>query len=203
MLPKYFIFRTGVQKLLRSSSTQHTSYDTILRKRRTARRFSDSKIVPDQVLQQILRESQTAPSSFNLQPVKCIVVRDNQQRHALAQCMIGNNATKVKFAPVTLVVLADLYGGRNVRSLMELERQHGGYEGYISSIPALVSFTQGAGRISGAIKRLATHILSPIQPMPVIEPRESWAYKNAGIFSQMYMISCAANGLGEYIENVN
>jgi nitroreductase len=147
----------------------------------------------------VLRETQTSPSSFNLQPVKGIVVQGKAQKEALSKCMIGNNSHRVLTAPLSLVILADMYGGRNVKPLMELERRHGGFEGYISSIPALVSFTQGSGILSGAIKRVATHIFSPVQPMPVIESREAWSYKNAGIFAQMFMISAAANGLGSTI----
>lgn len=32
--------------------------------------------------------------------------------------------------------------------------------------------------------------------MPVLESKESWAYKNASLFAQMYMIAATANGLG-------
>lgn len=179
---------------------QYESYESILRKRRTARKFDSTKEIPKEVLDRVLRETQTSPSSFNLQPVKGIVIQNKAQREALSSCMIGNNGHRVQTAPLTLVILADMYGGRNTKPLMELERRHGGYEGYISSIPALVSFSQGSGTLSGAIKRAATHILSPIQPMPVIESREAWSYKNAGIFAQMFMISAAANGLGTLCE---
>merc|ERR1711918_232201 len=54
----------------------------------------------------------------------------------------------------------------------------------------------GAGKLSYTIKKAISHVLSPLRPMPVLENRESWAYKNASLYAQMFMIAATANGLG-------
>ena len=110
--------------ILRCCSTH--SYEEILRRRRSIRNF-DEKEIPEVIeytkfiqlfflnrnkqdlLVKVLKEAQTAPSSFNLQPYKVIVVRSKLQRIALSTAMIGLNQERVKFAPVSIVILAGTF----------------------------------------------------------------------------------------------
>lgn len=52
--------------------------------------------------------SQRAPSSFNAQPYRCIIVDDAAVKSQLADAMLGRNTVAVATAPVTVVFLADL-----------------------------------------------------------------------------------------------
>ena len=56
----------------------------------------------------IVHLTQRAPSSFNAQPFRFIVVRDRDQREKLADAMLGQNQRRVSEAPVAVVVAADL-----------------------------------------------------------------------------------------------
>lgn len=106
-----------------SSSHHHLSYSQILKQRRAVRNFDSQREVTTDILLKILKESQSAPSSFNLQPYKVIVVRSKAQREALSKAMIGFNVQRVLNAPVTVVILADKYGSANTRKLIELEKK--------------------------------------------------------------------------------
>ena len=55
-----------------------------------------------------LKPKQRAPSSFNAQPYRCIIVDDADVKAQLADAMLGRNAMAVTSAPVTAVFLADL-----------------------------------------------------------------------------------------------
>ena len=55
-----------------SSSHHHLSYSQILKQRRAVRNFDSQREVTTDILLKILKESQSAPSSFNLQPYKVI-----------------------------------------------------------------------------------------------------------------------------------
>ena len=85
----------------------HTlNYKEIINKRRTTRKFL-SKDIPHDLMYEVLRDSQTAPSSFNLQPYKVILVKSEAQKSSLASAMLGGNADCVLSAPLTAIILAD------------------------------------------------------------------------------------------------
>lgn len=78
------------------------SFEQICFQRRSDIKFSNEEIAPS-VLRNILRLTQSSPSSFNLQPYKIIVVDDSHRRECIATAMLGGNAKKVLSAPVTFV----------------------------------------------------------------------------------------------------
>ena len=51
---------------------------------------------------------QRAPSSFNAQPYRMVVVRDGTVKEQLAAAMLGGNQGKVASAGATVVFAADL-----------------------------------------------------------------------------------------------
>lgn len=79
--------------------------------------------------------SQRAPTSFNLQPYKVIVVKSPKAREQLASCMLGPNKRRVITAPVTAVFAADLEPTRLVSRLIEMERKRGTPEAYLANLP--------------------------------------------------------------------
>ncbi len=75
--------------------------------RRTARRFDPDRPLPDDVLGELLRLATLAPSSFNLQPWRFVVVRDPRNRRKLRGCTFGE--ARLTDAPVALIVLGYLH----------------------------------------------------------------------------------------------
>jgi nitroreductase len=76
--------------------------DAIVRRRAT-RRFDPERPLADDVLEEILHLATFAPSGYNLQPWRFIVVRSARNRERLRACAFGQ--PKVAEAPVVLIVL--------------------------------------------------------------------------------------------------
>lgn len=81
------------------------AFEIIARSRNAERNFSEQHIHKS-TLRKLLELSQLAPSSFNMQPYKLIVV-SAEQRLSLSSGMLGGNADIVSKAPVSIVFLAD------------------------------------------------------------------------------------------------
>lgn len=79
---------------------------------------------------------------------------------------------------------------------MDLERSFGTDANYVASLPAKLNFLLGSGHIARGVKKLASHLLSPLRPMPVIDiDNRAWAAKNVGFVAQQVMLACTAYGL--------
>jgi nitroreductase len=72
-------------------------------KRRATRQFDPAQQIPDRVLSQVLQLATFAPSGFNMQPWRFLVVRSDNNRRKLRECAF--NQPKITDAPVVIVVL--------------------------------------------------------------------------------------------------
>jgi nitroreductase len=81
--------------------------------------------VPENDLKRILEAGLSAPSAYNLQPWRFVVVREAEQRTRLRQAAM--NQLKVEEAPVVIVACADLEGWRSgdLDEIIRLAQQHG------------------------------------------------------------------------------
>lgn len=82
-------------------------FDDLVRTRSFSRSFDKDKPVNQELLKKLIQLSQMAPSSFNLQPYKIILVQDSSVKEAVADAMLGGNGQRVRDAPVTVVFLSD------------------------------------------------------------------------------------------------
>jgi nitroreductase len=89
-------------------------------RRRATRRFDRDRPVPDAVLKQILHLATLAPSGYNLQPWRFIIVREERNRRKLKACAF--NQLKVAEAPVVVIVLGYHHPHRSHHEAM-LDRQ--------------------------------------------------------------------------------
>jgi nitroreductase len=95
----------------------------LVRLRRATESFAPEP-VPDRGLEQILRVGLEAPSSYNLQPWRFVVVRDGSQRRKLR--MAAMNQQKVEEAPVVIVACGDTLGWReDLEEVIRLGQEHG------------------------------------------------------------------------------
>lgn len=105
-----FISSTKLTSSSTSSSILTQKYslpeamETISLLRSTPRTFINQEI-PPATLKRILKLSATSPSSFNLQPFRLLVVQGEQEREALASCMLGANKESVLKAPINIVIV--------------------------------------------------------------------------------------------------
>ena len=82
--------------------TDPSALEAIAR-RRSTRRFDPGRPLPVDLLRRILRLATLAPSGFNLQPWRFLVVRSDRNRRRLRACADGR--AEVTEAPVVVIVL--------------------------------------------------------------------------------------------------
>ena len=82
-------------------------FDDIVLKRHFTHEFNPGRNIDRLLMKKLITLSQSAPSSFNLQPFKIIVVDNESVKEVLAESMIGLNSVRVRTAPVTVVYLSD------------------------------------------------------------------------------------------------
>lgn len=184
--------------IVRSGTGLASSFAKISSLRCATRSFDSSREVPSELLTEVLRLTQEAPTAFNLQPYKMIVVQSEEGKDTLCQAMLGGNAKKVADAPVTVVFAADKDPARNARKLMDLELAHGKSQEYVSSLPSKITFLLGKGWLSTKFRSVVTHLTSPLSAAPNIRSTDStteWAYKNTSLAAAAYMYAATANGL--------
>ena len=97
--------------------------------RRSTSRFDGSPI-PDEDLKRIIEAGLQAPSGYNLQPWRFVVVRTPEQRKRLRQA--SYNQAKVEEASVVIVACGDADGWRNgdIEEMLRLGREGGMSENY-------------------------------------------------------------------------
>lgn len=95
----------------------------IIRERRATPAFSSAPVYSDD-LQQILRAGLEAPSGYNLQPWRFVVVRDAEQRKLLRAAAMDQE--KVEQAPVVIVACADPEAWlHDLEESIRIGREHG------------------------------------------------------------------------------
>ena len=109
--------------------------------------------------------------------------------------MLGpGNQFRTKDASALAVFISDLEPRKRIERIIELEKQYR-HPDYLSTFPMVSSFLLGEGHAANAIKDVATTLLSQVQPMPVVEPVQSWGYKNASLMAQTYCLAAESHGL--------
>ena len=96
----------------------------VVRTRRATPDFNGAPI-PDSDLKQILDAGREAPSGYNLQPWRFVVVRDPAQRKALRGAAFDQ--PKVESASVVIVACADLKAWQrsDMEKMLALSKEHG------------------------------------------------------------------------------
>lgn len=82
------------------------SQDLLFREARTANAFTDESINDDQV-RAIYDLVKWAPTSFNQQPLRVVLVRSDEARERLVPLMWDSNQAKTRNAPLTAILAAD------------------------------------------------------------------------------------------------
>lgn len=117
-----------------SDRSRERKLSQVIQERRATPSFLPDP-VPDGDLRKILEAGLAAPSAYNLQPWRFVVVRDAEQRARLRQAAMKQ--PKVEEAPVVIVACADLEGWRNgdLEEIIRLAERHGfGDEGRYESM---------------------------------------------------------------------
>lgn len=145
-----------------------------LQHRRSINFFQPDREIPDEKIRELLSLANLAPSSFNLQPWRIVVVRDRNRKRALRTCAL--NQPKVEEASAVLIVIADPQGvelnrERTLQSWLEL--------GYLPSEEQKEPKRGVIAKLYGERDSLT---------------RKIFAVKNASLFAMTLMV--AARGIG-------
>jgi nitroreductase len=126
-----------------------------IRERRATPHF-DSSPIPEADLRRILQAGLEAPSGYNIQPWRFVVVRDPEQRRRLREAAMGQ--PKVEEAPAVVVACGDTRGWKDgdLDLMLKLGNEHGlpesGNDGARKGVTALLGGQSGtAAGIDGKI----------------------------------------------------
>lgn len=95
---------TSVQRLIALDSN---AQNLLFRQARTANTFTDEPVTDEQV-RAIYDLVKWAPTSFNQQPLRVVMVRSQEARERLVARMSDNNQEKTRNAPLTMILAADI-----------------------------------------------------------------------------------------------
>lgn len=144
--------------------------EAILR-RRSARRFDPDRPIADGLLARILELATYAPSGFNLQPWRFVVVRSARNRRRLRACAF--NQPKVTDAAAVVIVLGYLNGVETDLGPM---------------LEARVALGAATPEAAAEARRRATDALGRVGD------RSAWALRSAMLAAATMLV--AAEGLG-------
>mgnify|MGYP000396490010 CR=1 FL=1 len=169
--------------------------------------FSKDKHIADDLLTQICKVTQRAPTSFNSQPYKIILVRSDDAKQLLGAAMLNeSNAARVTQSDVTAVFCADLQVVDNIPKIQKLFRDLGSApEDYIENIIPMGLKVQSMG-FSG-LRSYVFRMMAPtllklaglIRLAPAYNSPKTWAFRQLGFVTDHFVLAATAAGLGSAI----
>jgi nitroreductase len=143
-----------------------------IRGRRTVRQFDPARPVADHLLAAILELAAEAPSSFNLQPGRFLIVREAHNHERLRQCAFGQR--HVAEAPVVVIVLGACHPHRSyLDTILEQRVERGALD------PAAAPSVRG--QIHATMERRGDTTL--------------WATRSAMLAAGFLLLAAQAHGL--------
>jgi nitroreductase len=207
--------RHACKKFIRYDGTERSATTTTTNTPAEASQ-SDPRVVQQAI--QALDLARQAPSAYNSQPYKFIVVDSKQQKEALSKYALGPNRNRVLDSDVTIVFLADRQVLRTLSNFRKYfaaptttttttTRQGGQnnkwYSRKMQIYLALFSSGYPLPRCISAVVsffiRTAVSMVDLVTrffyPMPTLSSAETWSSKQALMVAMTYMLACSARHL--------
>lgn len=146
------------------------SAEEVIRTRHSVRQYKRDVVIPEETLNEILELAAAAPSSWNLQQWRFLVIRDQAQKDLVKAISFGQQ--QVSDASVTVVVLGDL-------------------EAHITA-KEIYGEKLAAGQITQEIHDNMVNQVTGAYQNPQVARDE--ANKNAGLASMQLMLAAKAKG---------
>lgn len=146
------------------------SAEEVIRTRHSVRQYKRDVVIPEETLNEILELAAAAPSSWNLQQWRFLVIRDQAQKDLVKAISYGQQ--QVSDASVTVVVLGDL-------------------EAHITA-KEIYGEKLAAGQITQEIHDNMVNQVTGAYQNPQVARDE--ANKNAGLASMQLMLAAKAKG---------
>mmetsp|Transcript_27393 Transcript_27393/g.97847 ORF Transcript_27393/g.97847 Transcript_27393/m.97847 type:complete len:336 (-) Transcript_27393:128-1135(-) len=132
--------------------------------RRSARGFVAGREIPRDVLADVLAITQRAPSSFNMQPWTCVVVRSEAGKELLSRAMLSpSNKQRTLDASAVAVFAADLEPAHLLPKLVDMERAAGRHTsaGALDRLSVAAGFYATGGAIASVVKGAVAREAAP------------------------------------------
>jgi nitroreductase len=150
-----------------------------MEKRRAVNFFDSTRDISDAQIQQIIETAALAPSGFNLQPWKVIVVKEKHQKENLRK--VAMNQPKITEAPAVLIILSDTKGWEKGNEGFEKNFEESVKEGTLKK-EQYDWFVKAAQSLYGATP----------------ERQLAFACKNAGFFAMSLMLAAKDAGFDSH-----
>ncbi|MCX8030521.1 MAG: nitroreductase family protein [Thermodesulfovibrionales bacterium] len=144
-----------------------------LKSRRSINFFEPNIEISQDKILELIEIANLAPSSFNLQPWKVVVVKDSERKKVLRQCAF--NQPKVEEASFVLIIVADP---------LAIEE----------NIDRVFDSWEKLGYMQHEMRQTYRSMVYQLQGEPDSLKRKFFAIKNASLFAMNLMV--AAKGLG-------
>lgn len=157
-----------------------------------------------------LDNARRAPSGFNSQPYKIVLVQSPETKKSISNFCSGKNAYRVRDSDCTVVFLADREVGRNFRQFRTfLEANNEKWKdrkwAMLKLQAVLALFSSGyplprmlAVPVSFCVRLgvcFTSFVVGRWVVVPSLSSAETWASKNTMLVAMAYMIGCSARGI--------
>jgi nitroreductase len=175
-----------------------TEFENLVRKRRATRRFLHQP-VDRELIERLLRTAQWAPSGYNLQPTRFIVIADPSIRSRVRRaCM---NQQPLEEAPVLIVFAGDHRAFDLFPETLEADLAGGAitaeYAGFLRKMVPLM-FRQGPFGLNWFWKATLIPLARVFVPIPQIMAvhKRFWLAKQVMLCAMNFMLAAEEAGLG-------
>lgn len=174
------------------------AFEILANQRRATRHFQS--IAPDRkVVEQLLRIAQWAPSGFNLQPTRFIVVKDRSVRRALRRACMDQG--QLEEAPFIVIFAGDRRAYENqFDAILDQERAAGTItESYAAHLRRIVPLmcSQGPAGFGWLWKAVLVPLVRRLRPVPemIAVHKRFWIAKQVMLSAMNFMLAAQAAGL--------
>ena len=174
------------------------AFETLASRRRATRHFHHTPL-DRRVVERLLRIAQWAPSGFNLQPTRFVIVEDRSLRPALRRaCM---DQPQVEEAPLVVIFAGDRRAyEQHFDVILSQERAAGtiteSYAAHLRKIVPLM-FRQGPAGLGWLWKAVLVPLVRRFRPVPEMMAvhKRFWLAKQVMLSAMNFMLAAEAAGL--------
>jgi nitroreductase len=173
-------------------------FEGLARKRRAIRHFLQQPI-EHELIERLLRVAQWAPSGYNLQPTRFVVIADPETRLQIKRACL--NQQSIEEAPVVIVFAGDHLAFDRLEEILNYDLAAGAitsdYANFLRKIVRLM-FKQGPLGINWLWKATLMPLARLFLPIPEIMAvhKRFWLAKQVMLCSMNFMLAAEAAGLG-------
>lgn len=174
------------------------TFEALVYQRKTVRNFKPDP-VSHALLERVIRITQQAPSTYNLQPVHYFIIRQQQLKESIVHTCLGQK--QVLTAPAVVIFAADKNAAaHNFEKVWEADVKTGAVtEERFEICKNLVELNfstkpMGFGWLTKCLLAPLLRLFTPLPELPAVHKR-AWLQGNVGIAAATFMLAAESVGL--------